>query len=141
MIATILTGRLGSWSTWRSRTSEAAEMSVRATAVRAPSAGGRPSAVGRTTRRRDGQTGQVTDVIRVDDPADPRLADYLRLTDSSLHEPGSGTWDVYRRGGEGHQARPEGRLPGALTAGDPGPGGRSRRSGREIGRASCRERV
>jgi hypothetical protein len=31
-----------------------------------------------------GQTGQVTDVIRVDDPADPRLADYLRLTDSSL---------------------------------------------------------
>src|SRR3989440_2997282 len=84
MIATILTGRLGSWSTWRSRTSEAAEMSVRATAVRAPSAGGRPSAVGRTTRRRDGQTGQVTDVIRVDDPADPRLADYLRLTDSSL---------------------------------------------------------
>jgi tRNA G18 (ribose-2'-O)-methylase SpoU len=34
--------------------------------------------------RRGGQTGQVTDVIRVDDPADPRLADYLRLTDSSL---------------------------------------------------------
>jgi len=26
----------------------------------------------------------VTDVIRVDDPADPRLADYVRLTDSSL---------------------------------------------------------
>ena len=26
----------------------------------------------------------MTDVIRVDDPADPRLADYLRLTDSSL---------------------------------------------------------
>jgi len=26
----------------------------------------------------------VTDIIRVDDPADPRLADYLRLTDSSL---------------------------------------------------------
>ena len=34
--------------------------------------------------RRGGQTGKVTDVIRVDDPADPRLADYLRLTDSSL---------------------------------------------------------
>ena len=30
------------------------------------------------------QTGQVTDVIRVEDPADPRLADYARLTDSSL---------------------------------------------------------
>ena len=26
----------------------------------------------------------MTDVIRVDDPADPRLADYLRLTDSAL---------------------------------------------------------
>ena len=26
----------------------------------------------------------MTDIIRVDDPADPRLADYLRLTDSSL---------------------------------------------------------
>jgi tRNA G18 (ribose-2'-O)-methylase SpoU len=26
----------------------------------------------------------VTDVIRVDDPGDPRLADYVRLTDSSL---------------------------------------------------------
>jgi tRNA G18 (ribose-2'-O)-methylase SpoU len=34
--------------------------------------------------RRGGQTGKVTDVIRVDDPADPRLADYVRLTDSSL---------------------------------------------------------
>jgi tRNA G18 (ribose-2'-O)-methylase SpoU len=34
--------------------------------------------------RRGGQTGQVTDVIQVDDPADPRLADYARLTDSSL---------------------------------------------------------
>jgi tRNA G18 (ribose-2'-O)-methylase SpoU len=31
-----------------------------------------------------GHTGQVTDVIRVDDPGDPRLADYVRLTDSSL---------------------------------------------------------
>jgi len=28
--------------------------------------------------------GQVGDVIQVDDPGDPRLADYLRLTDSSL---------------------------------------------------------
>jgi tRNA G18 (ribose-2'-O)-methylase SpoU len=34
--------------------------------------------------RRGGQTGKVTDVIRVHDPADPRLADYVRLTDSSL---------------------------------------------------------
>ncbi len=31
-----------------------------------------------------GQTGEVTDVIRVDDPGDPRLADYVRLTDISL---------------------------------------------------------
>jgi tRNA G18 (ribose-2'-O)-methylase SpoU len=36
------------------------------------------------TPRGSGQTGRVTDVIRVDDPADPRLADYVRLTDSSL---------------------------------------------------------
>ena len=33
---------------------------------------------------RAGQTGRVTDVIRVDDSGDPRLADYVRLTDSSL---------------------------------------------------------
>jgi tRNA G18 (ribose-2'-O)-methylase SpoU len=39
---------------------------------------------GRPARPAGGQTGQVTDVIRVDDPADPRLADYLRLTDSAL---------------------------------------------------------
>jgi len=38
----------------------------------------------RPADRRAGQTGQVTDVIRVDDPGDPRLADYVRLTDSSL---------------------------------------------------------
>jgi tRNA G18 (ribose-2'-O)-methylase SpoU len=31
-----------------------------------------------------GRLGRVSDVIRVEDPADPRLADYLRLTDSSL---------------------------------------------------------
>src|SRR5439155_21102981 len=33
---------------------------------------------------RAGQTGRVTDVIRVDDSGDPRLADYVRLTDLSL---------------------------------------------------------
>ena len=31
-----------------------------------------------------GRLGRVSDVIRVENPADPRLADYLRLTDSSL---------------------------------------------------------
>jgi tRNA G18 (ribose-2'-O)-methylase SpoU len=31
-----------------------------------------------------GQTGQVADIIRVDDPGDPRLADYARLTDICL---------------------------------------------------------
>ena len=31
-----------------------------------------------------GRLGKVSDVIRVDDPADARLADYARLTDSSL---------------------------------------------------------
>jgi tRNA G18 (ribose-2'-O)-methylase SpoU len=31
-----------------------------------------------------GQTGDVTHAIRVDDPGDPRLADYVRLTDTSL---------------------------------------------------------
>jgi tRNA G18 (ribose-2'-O)-methylase SpoU len=31
-----------------------------------------------------GRLGRVTDVIMVDDPADARLADYVRLTDSSL---------------------------------------------------------
>ena len=34
--------------------------------------------------RAAGQTRWVIDVIRVDDPADPRLADYVRLTDASL---------------------------------------------------------
>ena len=49
-------------------------------------AGGRPSVAGARATRRGGagRLGRVTDVIRVDDPADPRLADYLRLTDSSL---------------------------------------------------------
>jgi tRNA G18 (ribose-2'-O)-methylase SpoU len=40
---------------------------------------------GRPVRRhRAGQTGEVTDGIWVDDAGDPRLADYLRLTDASL---------------------------------------------------------
>src|SRR5262245_31887160 len=39
--------------------------------------GGRPGGGG-------GRLGEGGDVIRVDDPADPRLADYVRLTDSSL---------------------------------------------------------
>src|SRR4249920_2265779 len=42
-------------------------------------ASGRPATPGGA-----GRLGRVTDVIRVDDPADPRLADYVRLTDSSL---------------------------------------------------------
>src|SRR5262245_21480250 len=41
------------------------------------SSGGRPGGGA-------GRLGKVSDVIRVDDPADPRLADYVRLTDSSL---------------------------------------------------------
>jgi tRNA G18 (ribose-2'-O)-methylase SpoU len=42
------------------------------------------AACGRPVFPRAGQTGAVAELIAVDDPADPRLADYARLTDASL---------------------------------------------------------
>ena len=53
---------------------------IRDKSKRCPCAAGR----GRPRPGGAGRLGRVTDVIRVNDPADPRLADYVRLTDSSL---------------------------------------------------------
>ena len=66
-----------------------------------------------------GRLGRVSDLIRVEDPADPRLADYLRLTDSSLRtslEAANGLFiaegeKVIRRAlGAGYPVKRRGRL-------------------------------
>ena len=78
-----------------------------------------------------GRLGRVTDVIRVDDPADPRLADYLRLTDSSLRTSLEAANGLFIAEGEKVIRRAMGAgYPVRSLLGDPGPGGRPGRSGR-----------
>ena len=77
-----------------------------------------------------GQTGEVTDVIRVDDPGDPRLADYVRLTDTSLRTSLEARHGLFVAEGEKVIRRAVGAgYPVRSLLATRGPDGRSRRSG------------
>src|SRR5215475_13872782 len=74
---------------------------------------------------RPGQTGTMAGIVVVDDPNDPRLADYARLTDVRLRssmEPARGLFVA-----EGDKV-----IRRALDAGDPGQAGRPRGRGRRL---------